>query len=61
MEELGFRVEKTRRARPKSAIDLIRDGCTKNGLQTQSSDTIRRAHRKIRKTHFFLKDMKLIN
>ena len=61
MELLDTRFKKTRPARPKSAIDLIRDGCTKNGLQTQSSDTIRRAHRKIRKTHFFLKDMKLIN
>ena len=27
-ELLDSRVEKTRRARPKSAIDLIRDGCT---------------------------------
>ena len=61
MEELDFRVEKTRRARPKSAIDLIRDGCTKNGLQPQSSETIRKAHRKISKTHFFHKDMKLLN
>lgn len=61
MEELDFRVEKTRRARPKSAIDLIRDGCTKNGLQPQSSETIRKAHRKISKTLFFLKDMKLLN
>ena len=61
MKPLDPRVEKTRRARPKSAIDLIRDGCTKNGLQPQSSETIRKAHRKIRKTHFFLKDMKLLN
>ena len=61
VEELDFRVGKTRRARPKSAIDLIRDGCTKNGLQPQSSETIRKAHRKISKTHFFLKDMKLLN
>ena len=61
MELLDPRVEKTRRERPKSAIDLIRDGCTKNGLQPQSSETIRKAHRKISKTYFFLKDMKLLN